>query len=121
MELKDFLALFRRWAWLLILGAMLGSAAGFLVSRIQTPVYEASAKVLVSKSSQKGGTDVLAISDQQLVATYQQLLKTQALLGEAGSRLGVQVDSGNVQVNVLPNTQIIQIKVQAEDPKQAVA
>jgi len=121
MEIKEFITLFRRWSWLLILGAILGSAGGFLASRIQTPVYEASAKVLVSKSHQQGGTDIFAISDQQLVLTYLQLLKTRPILDEASSKLGVQIDLDNIQVNIVPDTQIIQIKVQDEDPKQAVA
>src|ERR1041385_134207 len=121
MELKEFFTLFRRWAWLLILGAILGSAAGFSFSRIQTPVYEASAKVLVSKSRQQGGTDVLSISDQQLVLTYLQLLKTRPIVDQAVSKLGVSVDLDNIQVNILPDTQIIQIKVQNPDPKQAAA
>jgi len=121
MEIKEFITLLRRWSWLLILGAILGSAGGFLASRIQTPVYEASAKVLVSKSHQQGGTDIFAISDQQLVLTYLQLLKTRPILDEASSKLGVQIDLDNIQVNIVPDTQIIQIKVQDEDPKQAVA
>ncbi|HLO15121.1 MAG TPA: polysaccharide biosynthesis tyrosine autokinase [Anaerolineales bacterium] len=121
MELKEFIALFRRWSWLLVLGAILGSTGGFLASRIQTPVYEASAKVLVSKSRQQGGTDILSISDQQLVLTYLQLLKTRPILDEAGAKLGVPITLDNVQVNIVPDTQIIQIKVQEPDPKQAVA
>jgi len=121
MEPKELISLYRRWIWLVIAGLILGLASGFLASKIQTPTYEASAKVLVTRSRQQGGTDILSISDQQLVATYLQLLKTRPVLNETGARLGRNIDSDNIIVDLVPDTQIIQIKVQDKDPKQAFA
>ena len=121
MELKDLVTLYRHWLWLLIAGAILGTASGFLASKLQTPVYETSAKVLVTRSRQQGGTDILSISDQQLVLTYLQLLKTRPVLNEVDSRLNTKVNSDDIKVDFVPDTQIIQIKVQDKDPKQAFA
>jgi polysaccharide biosynthesis transport protein len=119
MELKELVGLFRRWWWLLLVGLVLGLAGGLTASLLQTPVYEASAKVLITRTRQPGTTDVLSISDQQLVLTYLQLLKTQSILEEVGSRLGGKINVENVKVDVIPDTQIIQIKIQDPDPRQA--
>ncbi len=121
MELKELVTLFRRWLWLLIVGTALGLASGYFASKILTPVYETSTKVLVTRIRQPNAADILALSDQQLVLTYQQLLKTQPVLDEAESQLGVKIASDNIQVDILPNTQIIQIKVQDKSAQQASA
>jgi tyrosine-protein kinase len=121
MELKEVVVLYRRWIWLLVAGLILGLISGLVVSKIQTPIYEASTKVLITRSRQEGGADILAISDQQLVLTYQQLLKTRPVLDEAGSELGIEIDEDNIRVDILANTQIIQIKVQDGKADQAVA
>lgn len=121
MEPKELLALYRHRFWLLLIGIGIGLAGGFIISKIQTPVYEASAKVLAARSRQQSSTDILSISDQQLVMTYQQLLMTWPVLHEAESRLGVEIDPENVIVEVISNTQIIQIKVQDKNAEQAVA
>lgn len=121
MELKDVFTLYRRWIWLLALGMILGLGAGYLASKIQTPIYEVSAKVLVTRTRQQGVTDILAMSDQQLVLTYLQLLKTRPVLDEAGARLGIKINRDNVNVEIISDTQIIQIRVQDKNPEQAAA
>ena len=121
MEPKELISLYRRWIWMVVAGLILGLASGFLASKIQTPTYEASAKVLVTRSRQQGGTDILSISDQQLVATYLQLLKTRPVLNETEARLNTNIDTDNIIVDIVPDTQIIQIKVQDKNPDQAFA
>jgi capsular exopolysaccharide synthesis family protein len=121
MELKELVALYRRWIWLLVAGLILGLVSGFAASKIQTPIYEASAKVLITRSGQSSITDIMPLSDQQLVLTYQQVLKTRPVLEEAESRLNANIVPSNINVNVVPNTQIIQIKVQDKRAKQAAA
>jgi len=105
----------------LIAGTLLGLASGFFASKMQTPIYEASAKVLVTRSRQQGGTDVLSISDQQLVLTYLQLLKTRPILNEVESRLSTKIDADNITVDIVADTQIIQIKVENKSAEQAFA
>jgi tyrosine-protein kinase Etk/Wzc len=121
MELKDLVALYRRWIWLLILGLVLGLIGGAVASKLQTPTYEASTKLLVARNRQQGSADLLGLSDQQLVLTYQALLKTRPVMKAAASKLGVQINPDKVTANVIPDTQIIQIKVQDETPANTVA
>ena len=39
MELKQYISLFRKWIWLLLLGALLGGTVAYGVSIYQQPVY----------------------------------------------------------------------------------
>ncbi len=120
MELKEMVALYRRWIGLLIAGLVLGLVLGLAVSKIQTPVYEATTKVLVARNRQQNSADILSISDQQLVVTYQSLLKTKPVLDAAGSKTGVKIDPDNVRVDVPLNTQIIQIAVDDTNETRAI-
>jgi uncharacterized protein involved in exopolysaccharide biosynthesis len=49
MELKRYFALARRWAWLGILGLLLGAAGGYFYSAQQTPLYQASTRFVILK------------------------------------------------------------------------
>ena len=100
MELRELLTTFRRRIWLLVIGVVLGIVTGFAVSKIQTPIYEASTKVLIARGRQQSATNILSLSDQQLVLTYQQLLKTQPILDEVGSRLEADIDPKDIKDGV---------------------
>jgi capsular exopolysaccharide synthesis family protein len=94
-------------------------ALGFGVVQGETPVYEASSKVFVSRTRQQTNADVLSLSDEQLLAINLQLAKSQPVLDEVSSQLGSKVDADNIQVGALPNSLIIQVKVQDADPQRA--
>jgi capsular exopolysaccharide synthesis family protein len=119
MELKELITLYRRWIWLLAAGLFMGLISGFTISKLQTPIYEVSSKVLVTRNGQNSA-DILSLSDQQLVLTYQQLLKTKPVLDEAESRLGGEIDPDNIRVSIITSTQIIDVRVQDEKPERAV-
>jgi polysaccharide biosynthesis transport protein len=121
MEIKDLLSLMWRKRLILILGAFLGTALGFVVVKMQTPVYEAKTQLLISRSRQQNNTDMLNLGEDQLVSTNVQLAKSLPVLDAVSAQLGSRVKSENIQASVLPNTLIIQIKVQDTDPERAAA
>ena len=47
MELKYYISILKRWAWLLIIGLILGTAGGYGFSSYQTPIYQTATRVLV--------------------------------------------------------------------------
>jgi capsular exopolysaccharide synthesis family protein len=119
MEIKH-LFLLMWWNILnIILGLILGAGIGVLVSKIQVPVYEATAKVFVSRPRQQGNSDILSLSDEQLLAINLQLAKSQHLLNDISSQLGSKIDADNIEVAEIPNTLMFQIKVQDHDPQRA--
>ncbi len=119
MEIKQYLSLVRRWAWLLILGTLLGLAAGFWYTSRQSPVYQASTRVMVSSNLQGGDVYSYYYGDQQLLQTYVQLISTTPVLAEASRQLGFDISAGQVSAGQLENTRVILITVEAGDPAQA--
>ncbi|MBM3124031.1 MAG: polysaccharide biosynthesis tyrosine autokinase [Chloroflexi bacterium] len=119
MELRDYLAMARRWAWLLAIGLVLGAVVGVLLSLYQSPAYRASTRILVLRAPQEKTTDYTYLSDQQLVQTYIQLLTTRPVLENASARLGYWVSSNQVSVQQIRDTQAIQLAVEDEDPQRA--
>ena len=80
MEIKQYLNIIWRWAWLGILGLVLGMAGGYFFSSRQTPIFQANTKVLVSGSTSGLTTNSYPnYMDQLLAKTYVQLLSTQPI------------------------------------------
>ena len=121
MDIKDLILLMWRNFRYIVLGLALGAGIGIFVSKIQAPIYEATTKVFVSRARQQGNSDMLSLSDEQLLAINLQLTKSQPVLNDVSSQLGSKVDADNIQVGAIPNTLIIQIKVQDINPQRAAA
>lgn len=122
MEIKQYLEMLRRWAWLLILGLVLGAGAGFGVSMYQTPIYQASTRLLAMRAASQGSaSDVTYLYDWDLAQTYVQLLTTQPVLDGAAAELGYPIRSGQLQAKQIGTTQMVQLTVEAEDPARSAA
>lgn len=119
MEIKDYITMLRRWAWLLGIGLVLGALSGFLVSIFQTPIYQASTRILVLRASQAEKNTDTYLSDQQLVQTYIQLLTTRPVLEGASNLLGFKVNASQISVQQIRDVQAIQLTVQDADPQRA--
>ena len=119
MEIKDLILLLWRGVRFLMVGVVLGAILGFVVSVIQTPVYEAKTQVLIMRSRQSTNTDLLPLREDQLVSTNIQLVKSQPVLDIASNQSGTTIKADNIQVSAVPNTLIIQIKVQDASSQRA--
>jgi polysaccharide biosynthesis transport protein len=119
MELRQIYALLRRWAWLLILGLILGAAAGYFFSNRQKPIYRASTKILVIYASQKTTNNYAAQNVQDLASTYVQLLTTRPILDTISQRVGHPVEAINLQAQIISSSNIVQIYVKDSDPQRA--
>jgi len=121
MELKQYLQLARRWVWLAILGLVLGMTAGYVFSRYQTPIYRTSTKVMVNSSLHgQTSSSYSTYNDQQLAATYVQLLTTQPILDGASQNLGYNVSSEQITTQLIQQAPIIKITVEDTDPQRVV-
>lgn len=121
MEVKQYLYLIRRWAWLGILGAILGAAGGYIYSTYQTPVYQTNTRVMVSSSPNGMASNSYAITgDQQLAQTYVQLLTTQPVLDGVAQKLGYTVSDKQISAQqVQSGSPIIRITVEDPNPQKA--
>lgn len=121
MELKQYLSIIRRWAWLLILGLLLGAAGGYWGSSNQTPIYEASTRLLVMRAPQEKTSDYTYLSDQQLTQTYIQLVTTKPVLDAVSAELDYVLDPESLKVQQIRDTQVIQLTVEDENAERAAS
>jgi succinoglycan biosynthesis transport protein ExoP len=119
MELKELLNTVRRWAWLMALGLLVGLLGGYLVSHYMEPVYEVSTKLMISRSIQDENPDLAGLNSQQLVQTYVQISKTKPLLDTTMEKAGVKVASDQISVHQIPDTQIVEIRIDDSNPDTA--
>ena len=113
----------RRWWWLALL-TVLGALAGYLFSRQQTPVYQATTTILVGDSIRSTNVDRVDIQvSEALVQTYVEVAQRQPVLQGVVTALDLngswQALSRQIQVTQIESTQLIQIVVEASSPEMA--
>ncbi len=109
MELRQYIYIVRRWAWLLLLGLSLGAWAGYFYSSRQTPIYQATTKVMVSQAPDSTSTYYDTYYDQQLAQTYIEILTTQPILSAVEEKLGYPVNAGQITTKLIENTSLFQL------------
>ncbi len=121
MELRAYLEILRRRWWILALIPLVAGVTAFGVSKQMTPIYQATAKVLVNQTQVPGVVqynDVLA--SERLTSTYAELVTRGAVLNAAITKLGLPISpetlAGKTTVTPLRNTQILKISVEDPDP-----
>jgi capsular exopolysaccharide synthesis family protein len=128
MEINQYLSIARRWAWLLILGLVVGVIGGYAIASVQTPIYQASTRVVVSRASMQtasgtssGGTGLsdFFLSDQILIQTYVELLKASSIYDEVSRIVNYPVSPGQVTAEQVKETRIISISVVDPNPQHA--
>jgi polysaccharide biosynthesis transport protein len=124
MEIRDYIQFVRRRWWLLVLGPLVAGLSAFAVSKSMTPIYDATATMLVNQTQTPGVilyNDIL--TSERLTNTYAELVKRRPVLTEVRRRLGLPVTeeqlAAKVSVSTVRNTQLLRIK--AEDPDPALA
>jgi succinoglycan biosynthesis transport protein ExoP len=116
--INDYAALIWNWSWLLVLCALLAGGTTYWASRRQTPIYQASALVLIDSAPNTQAVTYAALTtSQQLAATYAQEMTTTPVLEEVARRLKLPSFPGTASVIVKPiqNTQLMTVTVQDTD------
>jgi uncharacterized protein involved in exopolysaccharide biosynthesis len=122
MELKNYLQILIRWIRLLVLCTFLGTGIGYVASRLEKPVYEASTKILVSKDLSDQNSQFAAMNNQQIIDANVQLLTSTRVIDEASQRLNFKInlkEFGSVQQ--VRSTNVIEIIMDDGDPQRAAA
>jgi len=126
IDLRQYAALFWHWAWLIVLAALIAGAASYFFSQRMTKYYQSAATVLVNEAP---GTNLVdnsqVASSQQLTATYMQLMVKEPVLEEVKKELGLSLSTGDlksmISITQVSSTQLLQISVEATDPKLAAS
>lgn len=126
MELKHYLLLLRKWLWLIILGGILGSAIGYVVSILTVPVYQSTVTLLISQGASPMQDYNSIITSQRAATTYVEQLKSPVVMKQVAKDLGIpllpsdQLPAG-VTVQLVRDTQLIRVSVEDTDPARAQA
>ncbi len=124
MELKQYLTILWRWAWLILIGTLLAAATAYIASLFIRPVYAASTTLLINQAPSDKVTDYNAlITSERLARTYVEMLTTRPVLDEAIQTLNLGLTSESlaamVKVTYVRDTQLISVEVENEDPALA--
>ncbi len=111
MEIKQYFYLIKKWAWLLILGAVVGGIIGFFVSSSQPVVYQTSTKIMVSRGMDQESTGYYFYNEIQLAKTYSQLINTGPVLKQLSEKLGYTVNSGQIGVKQVVDLLVLDLTV----------
>lgn len=126
MELKQYLRVVWKWAWLILLSTAIALGISYYTTSQQPKTYQAAAKLLVGQSLQSLNPNSADLyTSQQLALTYIQLAHTQPVLQAAVSAANTDMApeelAGISSVDIVPNTQIIEVRVVDTDPERATA
>jgi succinoglycan biosynthesis transport protein ExoP len=125
-ELKKYGTILWHWAWLIVLGTILGAGAAYASSRLTTPVYAASTTLLVNEAPSSGRTaDYSSIlTSEQLAQTYSAMMIKQPVvqdaLGDLHSSFSPETLPARISVNLVRDTQLMVLQVESEDPQLAM-
>ncbi len=119
MEIRQYLSIARRWAWLLILGLILGAGGGFYFTTWQTPIYQSTTRFVLLRPVQTGYDYNSYLESQQLAKTYVQLLTSRPVLDAASAELGYPVLAEQVRAQQSDDSQFIQLFVEDSNPDHA--
>jgi len=123
-EFRRYLALFWHWGWLIALLTILSMAIALLISIRTTPVYQATAKVLINEAPATKSNDYTSIlTSERLAQTYTQLMVSEAVLTGVISELKLNMTPSqlnkSIQVDPVRDTQLIQLSANNTDPVKA--
>src|SRR5919106_1182159 len=124
IELRRILGIvLRRWWWLVI-ATVLAALVANIISRQQTPVYQATTTILVGDSITSTNVDRTDIQvSEALVLTYVEIVRRQPVLEGVVRALNLneswQSLNSRIQVKQIESTQLIEIVVEANSPDMA--
>lgn len=121
MELKDYVRIVRRRGWLIVLLAVLTAAAAFAFSKMQTPVYEASARLLITSRPDFGQTQA-ARELRRDFATY---LRSSLRAADVIETLQLDMTPfellGDAEIAAGTSENVVQVTVENTNPELAKA
>ena len=119
LELPTLLRPLRRWWWLVAAATLLATFSSLIYSLRQPAVYTSRTTLIVGSTISNPnptGTDIYLV--QQLASAYSDIAKREPIQASTRAALGIEW-LPNYWVQALPNSQMIEIQVFAEDPTLA--
>lgn len=125
LALLQYVSILWRWSWLIVLCMTLAGAAAYFYSLQATPVYQASASLLINQArTGNSSADYNALlTGERLAQTYAELIRKRPVLEAVISNLQLPADADTLskRVSIAPvrNTQLLNLTVEDSDPQRA--
>lgn len=123
---KQILLTLLRWWWVLVLGTLTAVALGYGITQNQTPVYKATATIMVGgfiQAPQVSRDDI--VGRDAFTQAYAEMALRQPVLGGVVEALGLNISwtelKDMVGVEIIESTPLIEISVEANSPQKAQA
>ncbi len=117
LDLARYLAVLRKWLWLIVACTLLAGGAAYVVSSNMTPIYEATATMLLEQGGLSPSNWIWG-NNQWEAFTYVELIPR--LLPETAARLGLdEIDARDVSVDAIRDTRVVQVRVRDPNPDLA--
>ncbi len=132
MEIKLYLRMLQRSWWIVVVTALVAVGAALVSSYLSTPIYESTARYIVSPNPAfvKNGVDYNLIysldtlDKRTIITTYAEVLNSPRIYNETIQSLQLtpnDVTDYSYSAVVLPSTNIIEFSVQGPDPQRVAA
>lgn len=124
MTTIDILRLVRRWWWVIVIGPVLGAVVAYLISSTATPIYQASAMVVIESANAETSanySDIIAA--ERMTRTYSRLVEMSPALEQSIDRLALPLTveelRGKISVSPVRDTQLLAVSVTDPSPARA--
>jgi non-specific protein-tyrosine kinase len=121
VELRDYLKVLRRRKWTIVLVTLIAVGVASVSSSLQTPVYEATAQLLLQPRSTESLFDPNGAQRSEparALQTEMEVLKSRPVKAAVERRLGNAPDVSVVSVG---QTDVIEVRARHTDPEAAAA
>ncbi|OQB01408.1 MAG: Tyrosine-protein kinase YwqD [Chloroflexi bacterium ADurb.Bin222] len=120
IDLQKYWQTFLRWWWLIVACTVLAAGSAYVISSRMTPVYSATATLLVQQAPATSVADYTALlTSERLASTYAEMLTARPVLEETQRRLGLSSLPDSVSVSVVRDTQLLSLNAESTDPELA--
>jgi capsular polysaccharide biosynthesis protein len=121
VELTDYVRIFRKRGWIIILVALVAAASAYGFSKLQTPVYSASVKLSVTPARADWG---LGSTAKELLRNYAENIHTHKMAQEVIDRAQLDMDTTTLLSKLFENpgadTFTLQLEARDTDPEVAM-
>ena len=115
MELSDYLRILRKRGWLILVLAALTAGAAFGFSKMQTPIYKSSVRLLITSRPDFGQTQAAKALLRDYAAWLNSSLRAQEVIDDLQLDMTPPQLMGDVTVAAATSESIIQIEVENTD------
>jgi tyrosine-protein kinase len=124
MELLQYIRLFRRWAWLIVLLVVVAAGASFIISNRRPPAYKAETMIAIGRFIDAPNPNNADIQTGiNLALTYAQLVTTHDILQGTIDTLKLSLTADDLQklvsTRILTGTSLLVIGATYPDPVTA--